>query len=149
MSRIPSFATIDPFDGMTADNPGVARSLVAGSWIESSEFLPDVPDPMAGGGFLKIPDTTDIEPFINSLKTCPKSGMHNPQKNPQRYIELGQVCAKAAALLADPEIQLDLARAYISMGDKEAARVILDEVEANGSEEQRAEAKKMLELLAH
>ena len=22
MSRIPSFATIDPFDGMTADNPG-------------------------------------------------------------------------------------------------------------------------------
>ena len=50
---------------------------------------------------------------------------------------------------SDPEIQLDLARAYISMGDKEAARVILDEVEANGSEEQRAEAKKMLELLAH
>jgi len=50
---------------------------------------------------------------------------------------------------SDPEIQLDLARAYISMGDKEAARVILDEIEANGSEEQRAEAKKMLELLAH
>jgi len=49
---------------------------------------------------------------------------------------------------SDPEIQLDLARAYISMGDKEAARVILDEVEANGSEEQREEAKKMLELLA-
>jgi FimV-like protein len=49
---------------------------------------------------------------------------------------------------SDPEIQLDLARAYISMGDKEAARVILDEVESNGSEEQREEAKKMLELLA-
>ena len=50
---------------------------------------------------------------------------------------------------SDPEIQLDLARAYISMGDKEAARVILDEVESNGSDEQREEAKKMLELLAH
>jgi pilus assembly protein FimV len=49
---------------------------------------------------------------------------------------------------SDPEIQLDLARAYISMGDKEAARVILDEVESNGSEEQREEAKKMLEHLA-
>ena len=48
---------------------------------------------------------------------------------------------------SDPEIQLDLARAYISMGDKEAARVILDEVVINGSEEQREEAKKMLELL--
>ena len=50
---------------------------------------------------------------------------------------------------SDPEIQLDLARAYISMGDKEAARVILDEVERNGSEEQREEAKKMLDLLGH
>jgi len=48
---------------------------------------------------------------------------------------------------ADPEIQLDLARAYISMGDKEAARVILDEVIANGTEEQQAEASKMKEFL--
>ena len=48
---------------------------------------------------------------------------------------------------SDPEIQLDLARAYISMGDKEAARVILDEVGINGSEEQQEEAKKMLDLL--
>ena len=44
---------------------------------------------------------------------------------------------------ADPEIQLDLARAYISMGDKEAARVILEEVMVNGTEEQQAEAEKM------
>jgi pilus assembly protein FimV len=49
---------------------------------------------------------------------------------------------------SDPEIQLDLARAYISMGDKEAARVILDEVRNNGSEEQQEEAGKMLDLLA-
>ena len=49
---------------------------------------------------------------------------------------------------SDPEIQLDLARAYISMGDKEAARVILEEVRNNGSEEQQEEAGKMLDLLA-
>lgn len=48
---------------------------------------------------------------------------------------------------SDPEIQLDLARAYISMGDKEAARVILEEVVANGSEGQQAEAQKMLDLM--
>jgi FimV-like protein len=48
---------------------------------------------------------------------------------------------------SDPEIQLDLARAYISMGDKEAARVILQEVVSNGSEEQQAEARKMLDFL--
>ena len=48
---------------------------------------------------------------------------------------------------SDPEIQLDLARAYISMGDKEAARVILEEVVANGTGEQQAEAQKMLDLM--
>lgn len=48
---------------------------------------------------------------------------------------------------SDPEIQLDLARAYISMGDKEAARVILEEVSNSGNEAQRDEAKKMLDLL--
>ncbi len=48
---------------------------------------------------------------------------------------------------ADPEVRLDLARAYISMGDKEAARVILDEVIEHGSEEQQAEARGMLEEL--
>jgi pilus assembly protein FimV len=48
---------------------------------------------------------------------------------------------------ADPEVRLDLARAYISMGDREAARVILDEVVDHGSEEQQAEARKMLGLL--
>ena len=48
---------------------------------------------------------------------------------------------------SDPEIQLDLARAYISMGDREAARVILEEVISNGSEEQQAEARKMLDLM--
>ena len=48
---------------------------------------------------------------------------------------------------ADPEIQLDLARAYISMGDKEAARVILEEVVAHGTDAQKAEATKMKNLL--
>jgi FimV-like protein len=33
------------------------------------------------------------------------------------------------------------------MGDKEAARVILQEVVSNGTEEQQAEANKMLERL--
>jgi FimV-like protein len=44
----------------------------------------------------------------------------------------------------DPEVQLDLARAYIAMGDREAARVILDEVIQQGNETQQAEARSML-----
>jgi pilus assembly protein FimV len=44
----------------------------------------------------------------------------------------------------DPETKLDLARAYISMGDNEAARVMLEEVIAEGSDEQVAEAREMM-----
>jgi pilus assembly protein FimV len=47
----------------------------------------------------------------------------------------------------DPEVRLDLARAYISMGDKEAARVILDEVMGHGTDEQQREARAMLDSL--
>jgi len=40
--------------------------------------------------------------------------------------------------------KLDLARAYIEMGDKESARGILQEVGGEGNEEQRAEAQELL-----
>ncbi|MTW22171.1 FimV/HubP family polar landmark protein [Allochromatium palmeri] len=43
--------------------------------------------------------------------------------------------------------KLDLARAYVEMDDKEAAREILEEVMAEGRDEQRNEARTMLERL--
>lgn len=44
--------------------------------------------------------------------------------------------------------KLDLARAYVEMDDAEAAREILQEVIAEGREEQKAEARALLEKLA-
>jgi len=43
--------------------------------------------------------------------------------------------------------KLDLARAYLDMQDRDAARVILDEVAAEGNDAQRSEAKQLLEQL--
>ncbi len=40
--------------------------------------------------------------------------------------------------------RLDLARAYVDMGDPEGARSMLDEVLAEGNEAQREEARKLL-----
>ncbi|HET6565009.1 MAG TPA: FimV/HubP family polar landmark protein [Xanthomonadales bacterium] len=48
---------------------------------------------------------------------------------------------------ADPEVRLDLARAYISMGDREAARAILGEVIEHGDEAQKSEAQTMLDAI--
>jgi len=44
--------------------------------------------------------------------------------------------------------KLDLARAYIDMGDAEGARDILDEVLAEGNSAQQQEAREMLAKLA-
>ena len=43
--------------------------------------------------------------------------------------------------------KLDLARAYMDMGDDEGARQILDEVVADGSEELKTEAQALLERI--
>ena len=43
--------------------------------------------------------------------------------------------------------KLDLARAYIDMGDSQGARDILDEVVKDGDDTQRQEAKDMLSRL--
>lgn len=103
MSFVPPYATVDPFGGMTTENPGTVRNLLAGKWFESASIRPDIPDPLNGGAFLRVPDTGDDDRFIASLRECPKSGLHNPFRNPQRYVQLGNVCARAAALLAEKE----------------------------------------------
>jgi pilus assembly protein FimV len=43
--------------------------------------------------------------------------------------------------------KIDLARAYVEMDDPDAARIILKEVAEEGNEEQRTEARVMLEQL--
>jgi pilus assembly protein FimV len=43
--------------------------------------------------------------------------------------------------------KLDLARAYLDMGDDDGARQILDEVVAEGSEELKAEARALLDRI--
>jgi 1-pyrroline-5-carboxylate dehydrogenase len=105
MSGKPAFATVDPHQGMNASQPGVARNLLGGLWQEAKSYRADIPDPLFGGEFLRVPDTTDIDAFAERLRGCPKTGLHNPWKNPQRYVELGAVCARAAARLAQQDVE--------------------------------------------
>ena len=105
MSRVPEFATVDPYNDMTTANPGILQNLVDGQWVEDDGDYRDLIDPMNGDVFVLGPNTDNHTPFIEGLKDCPKSGLHNPLKNPERYVYLGEVCARAAALLAEPEIE--------------------------------------------
>ena len=53
-----------------------------------------------------MPDTSveELPPFIESLKSVPKSGVHNPLKNVERYLMFGEVSRKAGEALSDPQI---------------------------------------------
>jgi 1-pyrroline-5-carboxylate dehydrogenase len=141
MSKVPGFASIDPFRGMSTAEPGIVRNLLGGQWLESSPVRDDIPDPLSGGAFLQVPDTADHEPFIRNLRDCPKSGLHNPYKNPQRYIHLGDVCARAAALLRQEETSAYFARLIQRvmpkswqqcMGEVSVTRIFLENFSGDG-----------------
>lgn len=105
MAKPGDFATLDPFGGMTGARPGTVRNLLGGEWIAEDAVHEDVVDPLNGELFLRVPETADHGSWLDSIRSCPVTGMHNPVKNPERYRMLGDVCARAAALLAEKEIQ--------------------------------------------
>ncbi|RDX64321.1 putative aldehyde dehydrogenase, partial [Mucuna pruriens] len=43
-------------------------------------------------------------PFVESLSSCPKHGVHNPFKAPERYLMYGEICTKAAHMLSLPKV---------------------------------------------
>ncbi len=83
------------------------------------------------------------------------------QRSRRVDLDVGDVAAKTANIqthkLAMPELEpvtmsevgtkLDLARAYMDMGDPEGARSILDEVVHEGSASQKQEAQRLIETL--
>ena len=97
--------TVDPFKGMSQETPGEVCNLLKGKWVQGEVFRKDIPDPMSGENFLNVPDTTEYSEFINNLDSCPKSGLHNPLKNVERYLMLGKVCAKTAEILREDEVE--------------------------------------------
>ncbi len=95
-----AFATLDP-KTLSGAKPTQLYNLVGGKWTLPRESS-DIPDPLNGEIFLKMPNTRsdEIQPFLDSLASCPKSGLHNPLKNVERYRMYGDISAKAAG--SDP-----------------------------------------------
>jgi 1-pyrroline-5-carboxylate dehydrogenase len=118
----PDFATLDPFDGMTGAQPGTVRNLLAGEWITDSRVRDDIVDPLNGEPFLHVPETKEHGPWLESIRSCPVTGLHNPLKKPERYRMLGEVCGRAAALLADERIAEYFAKLIQRVMPKSAAQ---------------------------
>jgi len=95
--------------GIDSD-PHAVKNLVGGSWApdDSTAETIAIPHPLDAGGttIFTIPNTqsSELGPFFESLRKVPKSGLHNPWKHPERYVQLGEISRKAGAALSDPEI---------------------------------------------
>jgi 1-pyrroline-5-carboxylate dehydrogenase len=100
-----AFATLDP-NTLSGENPVQLYNIVQGEWGLPAESK-DIPDPLNGESFIKMPNTglSEIDPFVDSLKQCPKTGLHNPLKNVERYVMYGEISARVAALLREKEVE--------------------------------------------
>ncbi|CBJ33088.1 Aldehyde Dehydrogenase [Ectocarpus siliculosus] len=101
----------------------LAFASVGGRWVESSAHE-TLPDPLNGEPFLKVPATTpgEAQAFVASLELCSKSGLHNPFKSPERYLAYGSATAKAAALMAVPEVEDFFTRLIMRVAPKSYAQ---------------------------
>lgn len=95
------FATQDPNAPKIEDS----CNLLGGEWVGTQEYR-ELVDPMTGKPYVKIPETNkdEAKDFIDNLKSAPRSGLHNPFKNKERYVMYGQICRKTAEVLHDPEV---------------------------------------------
>eukprot|EP00924_Labyrinthula_sp_SR-Ha-C_P001095 augustus_masked-scaffold_7-processed-gene-13.10-mRNA-1 protein AED:0.06 eAED:0.06 QI:0/-1/0/1/-1/1/1/0/555 len=103
-----SWANIHPDELGSTSSPHKLQNLVNGDWKSTDKYW-NLVDPLDKNtrNFIHMPDTSKVEgeSFINSLNRCPKSGLHNPLKNPDRYQLYADISFKAAVELSKPEVE--------------------------------------------
>jgi pilus assembly protein FimV len=122
----------------TVERPNLARvdaddDLLSSTSIMSGETMTQI----AGEPEPGVVDLSEMTGELTALD-AEKTGMTGMHRAPDFGLE-GE-----AATMSEVGTKLDLARAYIDMGDPEGARSILDEVIKEGSPVQRKEAERLL-----
>jgi len=128
MSSLSSWATIDPKALGTTPEPYAVSNLVDGKWDQSTKSRMTIIHPLDRDAhpIFTIPDTQadEVQPFIDSLRKIPKSGVHNPLKRPERYVQYGEISRKAAEALKTPEIADFFARCIVACVPKNYAQAM-------------------------
>ena len=96
MSSLPSWATVDPASlGSDAAASYLVPNLVDGHWTTSATTKADIIHPLdkTKPAIFQICDTQaeELQPYLESLRKVTKSGLHNPFKNPERYVQYGEI----------------------------------------------------------
>jgi len=87
-------------------------------------------------------EAADEESIVEGTLETPRLDLESAEED-----ELGDTAEMPPAELDEVGTKLDLARAYIDMGDPDGARSILGEVVEEGDESQREEARELLDSL--
>lgn len=102
LSSIPSWASVDPHAMGTVSPPHTVLNLVGGEWKSSRQTM-SIPHPLDKDApdIFTIPDTQadELPHFIDSLRSVPKTGLHNPLKNPERYLMYGEISRKVGCTI--------------------------------------------------
>ncbi len=88
----------------------------------------------------------DISIGLDETVEIPKSVDLGDDDDDDEHTVFVPTAAQPEEQSAEDEIatKLDLAKAYVELGDKDSAKIILDEVMANGNDEQRKQAEDLL-----
>ena len=97
--------TFDPFEKKEEKQIHQVQNLIKGEWTKELKENEEILDPISGEVFLRVPNTTDFSEYIKNLDRCPKSGLHNPIKNPDRYLMLGEVSRNASRILKEKSVE--------------------------------------------
>lgn len=78
-----------------------------GKWNSAQKYESFL-NPINGDkNFMEVPLTQsekEIHDIVSEMKSIPSSGMHNPLKNPERYLLYGNISRKVSQALHQPEI---------------------------------------------
>jgi len=104
MSSLSSWATIDPKALGTTKEPYAVQNMCEGKWTKSKRTMEIIhPLDRDAHAIYTVPDTqeNEIQPFIDSLRKVSKSGLHNPLKRPERYVQYGEITRKVRHQMFD------------------------------------------------
>lgn len=100
--HLKAFATVDP-NHMNGKDKGF--NLIDGEWCTTQKYTA-LPDPLNGGSLMQVPATSleEVQPIIETSLEVPKSGLHNPFKNKERYLMLSEVNRRVVETMHDKEV---------------------------------------------
>ncbi|MCP5015884.1 MAG: FimV family protein [Ketobacter sp.] len=126
----------------SSDDEPVLDSMSAAQLADELDFdlEADFPESKSEPADLNLDDDLDATVIASGLGAAPAAGAANDNDDSSEEMDFLSDADEAST-------KLDLARAYIDMGDRDGAKDILDEVMVEGNDNQKQEAKDLLTRL--